>query len=151
MESPSQSNSPSNIENGPDDIQSALKDLRATLQRTKTLTNNMNDTISVAGTSPICNHNPELDIVVSNVPKASPVWVPRNNNLNNQKNINHHSKESLNSSLAAAGDSQNAKMFSGDEEEADTDLETDRLLGQQRLEEQQSFDDNKVRNSIDFA
>lgn len=34
-----------------------------------------------------------------------------------------------------------SKPISAEEEEADTDLETDRLLGQQRLDEQIYFDD----------
>lgn len=38
-------------------------------------------------------------------------------------------------------------MLSADEEEADTDLETDRLLGQQRLDDH-GFGDDKVRNTI---
>lgn len=42
---------------------------------------------------------------------------------------------------------QPSKLLSADEEEADTDLETDRLLGQQRLDDQGFFDD-KVRVMI---
>lgn len=42
---------------------------------------------------------------------------------------------------------QPSKLLSADEEEADTDLETDRLLGQQRLDDQ-GFYDEKVGTAI---
>lgn len=60
-------------------------------------------------------------------PKSeSPVWIPRNETS--------HSHESI--------DSENpSKLLSCDEEEADTDLETDRLLGQQRLDDQGFLDE----------
>lgn len=55
----------------------------------------------------------------------SPIWVPRKNNAD-CNNINSSNKSHC------------------EEEEQDTDLETDRLLGQQRTDEQDFFDD-KVR------
>lgn len=125
------------------DVQSALKDIRATLQRTKTLTNNINDAI-IAAESIDTKESDESEIITEN-PKedklVAPDWINQNNNLTSQKNVNN-SKESLNSSLTIG--ETHIKLISGDEEEADTDLETDRLLGQQRLDEQQGFDDNKV-------
>lgn len=60
---------------------------------------------------------------------SSPVWIPRNY---------HNSHESLDSEQPS-----NAKLLSADEEEADTDLETDRLLGQQRLDDM-DFNEDKV-------
>jgi amyloid beta (A4) precursor protein-binding family A protein 1 (X11) len=122
------------------DVQSALHDLRATLQRTKTLTNNINDAIVNADCIE-SNEPNESNIIPENslnVSVIEPKWENKNNNLTSQS----YSKESLNSSLTI-GENQ-IKLVSCDEEEADTDLETDRLLGQQRLEELQGFDDNKV-------
>lgn len=113
-----------------EDLHSALKDIRSTTQRIRNLTE------VVAGTASI---QQEVETTTNTV--TSPVWVPRSNQKNN--NHLHTSKESLNSSTTV-GDNQ-IKLISGDEEEADTDLETDRLLGQQRLDELQGgFDDNKV-------
>lgn len=45
---------------------------------------------------------------------------------------------------------QPSKLLSADEEEADTDLETDRLLGQQRLDDQ-GFYDEKVGSHTQFS
>lgn len=45
---------------------------------------------------------------------------------------------------------QPSKLLSADEEEADTDLETDRLLGQQRLDDQGFYDD-KVRKKYHYS
>ena len=113
------------------DLHSALKDIRSTTQRIRNITE-----VVVAGTASI---QQEVESPANTV--TSPVWVPRSNQKNN--NHLHTSKESLNSSTTV-GDNQ-IKLISGDEEEADTDLETDRLLGQQRLDELQGgFDDNKV-------
>ncbi|XP_060806788.1 amyloid-beta A4 precursor protein-binding family A member 2 isoform X2 [Amyelois transitella] len=46
---------------------------------------------------------------------------------------------------AQSGDSVEIKPTSGDEDEADTDLETDRLLGQQRTDDQGFFDEKGWR------
>ncbi|XP_047519966.1 uncharacterized protein LOC125059551 isoform X2 [Pieris napi] len=46
---------------------------------------------------------------------------------------------------AQSNDSVEIKAVSGDEDEADTDLETDRLLGQQRTDDQGFFDDKGWR------
>ncbi|XP_045482877.1 uncharacterized protein LOC123686695 isoform X3 [Harmonia axyridis] len=92
------------------DVEAAIKDIRLTLQRTKTL--------------PVkCRAEEEPDDAV-----GSPVWVPRQRGLSN-----------------ASGDSDR-KGNSGDEEENDTDLETDRLLGQQRTDDQ-SFYEEKDKDS----
>lgn len=93
----------------PNDVEAAIKDIRLTLQRTKTL--------------PLKCH-PEAECEENEV---SPVWIPRQRGLS-----------------AASVDSER-KVQSGeeacDEEEADTDLETDRLLGQQRTDDQGFYDD----------
>ncbi|CAH0562600.1 unnamed protein product [Brassicogethes aeneus] len=87
------------------EVEAAIKDIRLTLQRTKTL--------------PLkCHPEEEPE---ENVP--SPIWVPRGMS-------------------AASGDSDR-KANSGEEEENDTDLETDRLLGQQRTDDQGFYDDKE--------
>uniref|UniRef100_A0A336LLL3 CSON012280 protein n=1 Tax=Culicoides sonorensis TaxID=179676 RepID=A0A336LLL3_CULSO len=99
------------------EVQNTLKDIRSTLQKTQKL--------------PLTHETPETsyDNPVSPEP-PSPVWIPRHPD---------NSRESFDSD-------QPSKLLSADEEEADTDLETDRLLGQQRLDDQGFFDD-KVRNN----
>lgn len=64
--------------------------------------------------------------------ETEPVWLPRHHH--NQHSQSH---ESLNSDNPS-------KPLSIDDDEADTDLETDRLLGQQRLDDHGFYDD-KVR------
>ncbi|XP_065077408.1 amyloid-beta A4 precursor protein-binding family A member 2-like isoform X2 [Ochlerotatus camptorhynchus] len=95
-----------------DEVQEAIKDIKAALQMTKILP-------STEGTSVL---DPEQD----GRNDVSPVWVPRSFDK---------SRESLDSD-------QPVKLLSADEEEADTDLETDRLLGQQRLDDH-GFGDEK--------
>ncbi|XP_052564027.1 uncharacterized protein LOC120416596 isoform X7 [Culex pipiens pallens] len=96
-----------------DEVQEAIKDIKAALQKTKILP-------STEGTS-------VLDLDGQDGPSStSPVWVPRSYSK---------SRESIDSD-------QPAKLLSADEEEADTDLETDRLLGQQRLDDH-GFGDDK--------
>lgn len=63
----------------------------------------------------------------------SPVWLPRHHH--NQHSQSH---ESLNSDNPS-------KPLSIEDDEADTDLETDRLLGQQRLDDH-GFYDEKVND-----
>ncbi|XP_044764669.1 uncharacterized protein LOC123321277 isoform X3 [Coccinella septempunctata] len=89
------------------DVEAAIKDIRLTLQRTKTLPAK-------------CRPEEEADVIV-----GSPVWVPRQRGFSNE-----------------SGDSDR-KGNSGDEEENDTDLETDRLLGQQRTDDQSFYDDKE--------
>jgi amyloid beta (A4) precursor protein-binding family A protein 1 (X11) len=89
------------------DVEAAIKDIRLTLQRTKTL--------------PLKCHPKEEHEENA----VSPIWVPRQRGMS-----------------AASGDSDR-KVNSGEEEENDTDLETDRLLGQQRTDDQ-GFYDEKV-------
>ncbi|XP_075216616.1 uncharacterized protein LOC142321950 isoform X2 [Lycorma delicatula] len=84
-------------------VEAALKDIRLTLQRTKTL--------------PLRSPPTETAPVEVN---TSPIWIPRRR-----------------------GGPAGTSGPSGDEEEADTDLETDRLLGQQRTDDH-GFYDEKV-------
>lgn len=106
-----------------EDMQTALKDICGTLERSKKLTSSISEALI---------HSSGLS--------------KNNNNLNlNNNNINLSiSKESLASSKK---DTQQPKAQTEVDEEHDTDLETDRLLGQQRMNELQQggFDDNKVR------
>ncbi|XP_060529602.1 amyloid-beta A4 precursor protein-binding family A member 2-like [Cylas formicarius] len=60
---------------------------------------------------------------------GSPVWVPRQRGLS-----------------TASGDSDRKGNSGGEEEENDTDLETDRLLGQKRTDDQGFFDDKEKEN-----
>ncbi|XP_059618782.1 protein lin-10-like isoform X2 [Phlebotomus argentipes] len=102
------------------DVQAALKDIRTTLQRTKTL--------PAASTIPTAvDRNIPKGVIEAAKETESPVWVPRHHN-------NATSRESLSSEHPS-------KAMSGEDEEADTDLETDRLLGQQRLDDQGFYED----------
>lgn len=96
-----------------EDIQAALRDIKTSLKHTQTFANEKAN----VNNYPDINESPTLD---------SPVWIPRNESS--------HSHESINSENPS-------KLISCDEEEADTDLETDRLLGQQRLDDQGFLDD----------
>ncbi|KRT78893.1 PDZ domain-containing protein [Oryctes borbonicus] len=94
----------------PSDVEAAIKDIRLTLQRTKTL--------------PLKCH-PEEECEEQ---AASPV----------QRGLSTTSGDS--DRKAQSGEE------GGDEEEADTDLETDRLLGQQRTDDQGFYDDKDKEN-----
>lgn len=96
-----------------EDIQAALRDINTSLKQTQTFTNEK------------VNANNYQDTIESPT-SDSPVWIPRNESS--------HSHESINSENPS-------KLISCDEEEADTDLETDRLLGQQRLDDQGFLED----------
>nr|XP_018911707.1 PREDICTED: uncharacterized protein LOC109040282 isoform X3 [Bemisia tabaci] len=89
-------------------VEAAIKDIRLTLQRTRTL----------PLPPPLSN-----DMIEENLEThqpVTPVWIPR--------------KKSGQIVSGASGDE-------GGTDEADTDLETDRLLGQQRTDDQGFFDD----------
>ncbi|XP_076262519.1 uncharacterized protein LOC143197738 isoform X15 [Rhynchophorus ferrugineus] len=92
------------------EVEAAIKDIRLTLQRTKTL--------------PLQRH-PEEECEDNCV---SPVWVP-----------SHFRQRGLSTTSV---DSER-KANSGPEDENDTDLETDRLLGQQRTDDQGFYDDKE--------
>ncbi|XP_037932052.1 probable serine/threonine-protein kinase DDB_G0282963 [Teleopsis dalmanni] len=61
----------------------------------------------------------------------SPVWLAR------------HLDNSANKSLLESSSENHSKNLSADEDDVDTDLETDRLLGHQRLDDQGYYDENK--------
>ncbi|GAB0087183.1 amyloid-beta A4 precursor protein-binding family A member 1 isoform X1 [Sergentomyia squamirostris] len=99
------------------DIQAALKDIRSTLKRTKTFPTQQqqdNHLLSDNAPSPI---------------STSPVWIP-----------SYRCRENIPESTEL--DALHEKSASGEEEELDTDLETDRLLGHQRVDDQGFYDDN---------
>ncbi|XP_066158925.1 amyloid-beta A4 precursor protein-binding family A member 2-like isoform X9 [Euwallacea fornicatus] len=96
------------------DVEAAIKDIRLTLQRTKTL--------------PLQRHPGEE----CEENGTSPVWVP-----------SHFRQRGLSTTSA---DSERKGVNSGpDDEENDTDLETDRLLGQQRTDDQGFYDEKDWR------
>ncbi|XP_030756265.1 uncharacterized protein LOC115882361 isoform X11 [Sitophilus oryzae] len=95
------------------EVEAAIKDIRLTLQRTKTL--------------PLQRHLEEE--CEDNC--GSPVWVP-----------SHFRQRGL--SITSA-DSERKANSGPEDEENDTDLETDRLLGQQRTDDQGFYDDKDWR------
>ncbi|XP_061391770.1 probable serine/threonine-protein kinase DDB_G0282963 [Musca vetustissima] len=62
----------------------------------------------------------------------SPVWLTRHLEVNSQKG------------LLESPSANHSKNLSADEDDVDTDLETDRLLGHQRLDDQGYYDENKT-------
>ncbi|XP_067641979.1 uncharacterized protein X11L [Eurosta solidaginis] len=113
------------------DIQEAMKEIRSALQRAKTQPEKLKFCDEVLPPDP-----------------ESPVWVPRKNSptksaamsTGNRIGTNH-----LHTLHCGGGNGTSAGgATTGDEEEPDTDLETDRLLGQQRLDEQGFYDDKTI-------
>ncbi|XP_044017000.1 uncharacterized protein LOC122858276 isoform X6 [Aphidius gifuensis] len=108
-----------NVEVG-GEVEAAIKDIRMALQKTKTL--------------PVKLSSDELPDQ-----SVSPIWIP--SMLDGRQRI---STENCNEdSELRRGDEDNEVEVEEviDEEEADTDLETDRLLGQQRTDDQGFYDD----------
>lgn len=97
----------------PADIQEAMKEIRSALQRAKTQP-----------------EKPKYCDEVLPADPESPVWVPRKaiNSMQNENNMQKSPQFVMNAGMEQ-------------EEEADTDLETDRLLGQQRLDDHGFYDD----------
>ncbi|XP_032684893.1 uncharacterized protein LOC116850552 isoform X3 [Odontomachus brunneus] len=101
------------------EVEAAIKDIRMALQRTKTLP------VKSPSEDP-----PE--------PSVSPIWIPRRRVC-----MESNSEES---EARRVGDEADVEIEEcPDEEEADTDLETDRLLGQQRTDDQGFYDDKGWR------
>ncbi|CAL7941445.1 unnamed protein product [Xylocopa violacea] len=99
------------------EVEAAIKDIRMALQRTKTLP------VKSSAEEP-----PE--------PNVSPIWIPRRRIC-----VENNSDES---EVRRTGEDADVEIEEGpDEEEADTDLETDRLLGQQRTDDQGFYDDKE--------
>ncbi|KAG7188220.1 hypothetical protein KM043_016089 [Ampulex compressa] len=102
------------------EVEAAIKDIRMALQRTKTL--------------PL--KSPPED---PPEPSVSPIWIPSILDARRRICVETNSEES---EARRPGEEADAEMEEGlDEEEADTDLETDRLLGQQRTDDQGFYDD----------
>ncbi|XP_066584863.1 uncharacterized protein [Prorops nasuta] len=102
------------------EVEAAIKDIRMALQRTKTLP------VKSPSEDP-----PE--------PSVSPIWIPSVLDARRRICIESNSEDS---EVRRGGDETYVEVEDGpDEEEADTDLETDRLLGQQRTDDQGFYDD----------
>ncbi|XP_066584864.1 uncharacterized protein [Prorops nasuta] len=106
------------------EVEAAIKDIRMALQRTKTLP------VKSPSEDP-----PE--------PSVSPIWIPSVLDARRRICIESNSEDS---EVRRGGDETYVEVEDGpDEEEADTDLETDRLLGQQRTDDQGFYDDKGWR------
>nr|XP_031844918.1 uncharacterized protein LOC116432350 isoform X7 [Nomia melanderi] len=102
------------------EVAAAIKDIRMALQRTKTL--------------PV---KPSTEEPLE--PNVSPIWIPSISDGRRRICVENNSEDS---ELRRAGEEADVEIEEGpDEEEADTDLETDRLLGQQRTDDQGFYDD----------
>ncbi|XP_032684962.1 uncharacterized protein LOC116850552 isoform X11 [Odontomachus brunneus] len=106
------------------EVEAAIKDIRMALQRTKTLP------VKSPSEDP-----PE--------PSVSPIWIPSIMDGRRRVCMESNSEES---EARRVGDEADVEIEEcPDEEEADTDLETDRLLGQQRTDDQGFYDDKGWR------
>ncbi|XP_025986281.1 uncharacterized protein LOC105196047 isoform X7 [Solenopsis invicta] len=117
------------------EVEAAIKDIRMALQRTKTL--------------PVKSPSEEPP-----EPSVSPIWIPSIMDGRRRVCMESNSEES---DARRIGDEADVEIEEcPDEEEADTDLETDRLLGQQRTDDQGFYDDKdkegkkKSRNKEDL-
>ncbi|XP_076544119.1 uncharacterized protein LOC117605461 isoform X5 [Osmia lignaria lignaria] len=103
-------------------VEAAIKDIRMALQRTKTL--------------PVKSSTEEPP-----EPNVSPIWIPSILDGRRRICVENNSEES---EVRRTGEEADVEVEEGpDEEEADTDLETDRLLGQQRTDDQGFYDDKE--------
>ncbi|XP_043604958.1 uncharacterized protein LOC122577614 isoform X10 [Bombus pyrosoma] len=104
------------------EVEAAIKDIRMALQRTKTL--------------PVKSSTEEPA-----EPNVSPIWIPSLSDGRRRICVENNSEES---EVRRTGEEADVEIEEGpDEEEADTDLETDRLLGQQRTDDQGFYDDKE--------
>ncbi|XP_011056284.1 PREDICTED: uncharacterized protein LOC105147129 isoform X7 [Acromyrmex echinatior] len=102
------------------EVEAAIKDIRMALQRTKAL--------------PVKSPSEEPP-----EPSVSPIWIPSIMDGRRRVCMESNSEES---DARRIGDEADVEIEEcPDEEEADTDLETDRLLGQQRTDDQGFYDD----------
>ncbi|XP_011298370.1 uncharacterized protein [Fopius arisanus] len=102
------------------EVEAAIKDIRMALQKTKTL--------------PV--KSPSEDPPEPNV---SPIWIP--SMLDGRRRMCTESNSEDSEARRGEDDNEVEVEEVVDEEEADTDLETDRLLGQQRTDDQGFYDD----------
>lgn len=109
------------------DVNDALKEIQTAIQRAKVLADS-------SDVSP---------------PPRSPVWVPRLRASQESLNSDFNLKDDVMGGVGGGGDlvSQGSNF-----DEVDTDLETDRLLGQQRLEDHFYQEDNNwvLRNKMNL-
>ncbi|XP_018354954.1 PREDICTED: uncharacterized protein LOC108755959 isoform X10 [Trachymyrmex septentrionalis] len=106
------------------EVEAAIKDIRMALQRTKAL--------------PVKSPSEEPP-----EPSVSPIWIPSIMDGRRRVCMESNSEES---DARRIGDEADVEIEEcPDEEEADTDLETDRLLGQQRTDDQGFYDDKGWR------
>ncbi|XP_031777781.1 serine-rich adhesin for platelets isoform X11 [Nasonia vitripennis] len=107
------------------EVEAAIKDIRMALQRTKTL--------------PVKSPSEEPP-----EPSVSPIWIP--SLLDGRRRICTESNSEDSEVVRRKPDDADLEAEeAADEEEADTDLETDRLLGQQRTDDQGFYDDKGWR------
>ncbi|XP_017485465.1 PREDICTED: uncharacterized protein LOC108374026 isoform X1 [Rhagoletis zephyria] len=109
------------------DIQEAMKEIRSALQRAKTQPEKLKFCDEVLPPDP-----------------ESPVWVPRKTSPTSASLTTNRIGANLHDLHCSGNGGSASGAIAGDEEEPDTDLETDRLLGQQRLDEQGYFDDKTI-------
>ncbi|XP_051173849.1 uncharacterized protein LOC127289758 isoform X5 [Leptopilina boulardi] len=105
------------------EVEAAIKDIKMALQRTKILP----------------AKSPSEDHLESSV---SPIWIPRYSLLDGRRRVCTETN-SEDSEIRRGLEERELEVGEEgvDEEEADTDLETDRLLGQQRTDDQGFYDD----------
>ncbi|XP_018796754.1 PREDICTED: amyloid beta A4 precursor protein-binding family A member 1 isoform X3 [Bactrocera latifrons] len=110
------------------DIQEAMKEIRSALQRAKTQPEKLKFCDEVLPPDP-----------------ESPVWVPRKTSPTNAAlTANRMGSHHLHKLNCVPNDENAGGTGPGEEEEPDTDLETDRLLGQQRVDEQGFYDEKTI-------
>lgn len=110
------------------DIQEAMKEIRSALQRAKTQPEKLKFCDEVLPPDP-----------------ESPVWVPRKTSPTNAAlTANRLGGHHLHNMNCIGNDEHTGGTVAREEEEPDTDLETDRLLGQQRVDEQGFYDEKTI-------
>ncbi|XP_063980975.1 uncharacterized protein LOC135164497 isoform X6 [Diachasmimorpha longicaudata] len=102
------------------EVEAAIKDIRMALQKTKTL--------------PVKSPSEEPP-----EPNVSPIWIP--SMLDGRRRMCTESNSEDSEARRVEDENEVEVEEVVDEEEADTDLETDRLLGQQRTDDQGFYDD----------
>lgn len=119
-----------------DIVHSTLKDIRSSVQQQSNkplhvpVNQQAHDDEKKMQTTTATSTTASAAAAATKSDRNSPIWLPRHHH-----NQHNQSRESLNS------DHNASKPLSIDDEEADTDLETDRLLGQQRLDDHGFYDD----------
>ncbi|XP_067641272.1 serine-rich adhesin for platelets isoform X2 [Eurosta solidaginis] len=131
--STNQTHAPTHVAPTPALTSSVVTSLSQSLPTSQTHSINLNQTQSQPQTQPP-PPIPERNIPSLRTPSPvmnSPVWLSR------------HLDNSASKSLLRSSPGHHSKNMSADEDDVDTDLETDRLLGHQRLDDQGYYDENK--------